>query len=92
MKICQNGAIVKEKEHNNTKYKVECLVYTVPDNDDRLCNIVTKISIKMKFLCFWITIWKEYIFGSKFKNVPDYNDEIEYSLIKADDIINALTF
>jgi hypothetical protein len=91
MKSYQGGALIKEKEHNNTKYKVEVSVYTVSDNDDRLCNIVTKVSVKMKVLWFWITIWKEYIFGSEFNNIDDYNDEVEYSVIKADDIIDCLT-
>lgn len=45
----------------------------------------------MKFLFFWITIWKEFINDSWFKTIDDYNDEVEYAKIKAEDILKTLT-
>lgn len=92
MKTYVRGVSIKEKKHNNTKYKIKLSFYVGFKSNEDFRDLDTKVSVKMKFLCFWITIWKEYIFGSEFKNIDDYNDEIQYSVIKADDILDCLTF
>ena len=90
MKTIEGTALIQEKEHNFTKYKIEIVEYsTCPD--ERFYDIACDVCVKMKFLWFWITIWKELIYGEDFKNIDDYNDEVEYVKIKAEDILKTLT-
>lgn len=91
MRTYQGGALISEKEHNTRKYRIMLSEYN-DSQDDRFCNLEVEIAVEMKVLCFWITIWKEYVYGSDCKNVDKYNDEIEYVTIKAEDILDALTF
>lgn len=90
MKWYRGGALIQEKEHNGTQYKIEVSEYNICP-DERFCDIVCEVTVKMKFLFFWITIWKEFINGSWFKTIDDYNDEVEYAKIKAEDILKTLT-
>lgn len=90
MNTIKGTALIQEKEHNNTKYKIEILEYNIAP-DERFCDVVCEVTVKMKVLWFWITIWKEYIAGPEFKTIDDYNNEVEYSRIKAEDILKALT-
>ena len=91
MKTVKSRALIKEKEHNKKQYKIETVEYDINLNN-RSCEIVCEVSIKIKFLWFWITIWRENINYASFDNIDDYNDEVQYNIIKAEDIISALTF
>ena len=91
MKTVQGRALIKEKEHNGKQYKIETVKYDISP-DDRFCEVICEVSVKMKFLWFWITIWRENITYTSFDNIDDYNDEVQYNIIKAEDIIIALTF
>lgn len=90
MKWYRGGALIQEKEHNETKYKIEVSEYNIC-KDEKLCDIICEVTVKIKFLFFWITIWKESIYYNNFKNIDDYNDEVEYIKIKAEDILKTLT-
>lgn len=90
MKWYRGGALIQEKEHNETKYKIEVSEYNICP-DEKLCDIICEVTVKIKFLFFWITIWKESIYCNDFKNIDDYNDEVEYIKIKAEDILKTLT-
>lgn len=89
MKQYRGGVLIQEKEHKGTKYRIEVSEYNIC-LDERFCDIICEVAIKTKFLCFWITVWKEFIYGEDFKNVNDYNDEVEYSKIKAEDILRLM--
>ena len=90
MKTIEGTALIQEKEHNFTKYKIEIVEYdTCPD--ERFYDIACDVCVKMKFLWFWITIWRETAVSARFKTIDDYNDEVEYLRIKAEDILKALT-
>ena len=55
MKQIEGTALIQEKEHNFTKYKIEIVEYdTCPD--ERFYDIACDVCVKMKFLWFWITI------------------------------------
>lgn len=90
MKWYRGGALIQEKEHNGTKYKIEVSEYNIYPNK-RFYDIVCEVAVKMKFLFFWITIWKEFVNDSEFKTIDNYNDEVEYIKIKAEDILKTLT-
>ena len=90
MNTIKGTALIQEKEHNSMKYKIEIIEYNICP-DERFCDIACDVCVKMKFLWFWITIWEETAVGAKFKTIDDYNDEVEYLRIKAEDILKALT-
>jgi hypothetical protein len=83
--IYESTEVIQEKNNNWYKYKVVVETYTTPNQT--LCHI---IKVKFKFLCFWITIWKSYLYDEDYLRNIDYDYEYDYQLNNALDILHTL--
>lgn len=77
--------IICEKTNNIFSYK--CISYTY-SNENKLCF---SIKLKVKFLCFWITVWEGNFYDNEdyLRNI-DYDYEYNYQLNNALDILHTL--
>lgn len=83
--IYQSTEVIQEKNNNWYKYKVVVETYIIPNKT--LCHV---IKVKFKFLWFWITIWKSYLYEEDYLRNIDYDYEYTYQLNNALDILHAL--